>query len=63
MGYFQVRYDSGVVIYERKMFIGLATVANVSVFRVVNSATESSRILENTCKCQQIIENLLKWCC
>ena len=26
MGYFQVRYDSRVVIYERKMFIRLATV-------------------------------------
>ena len=25
MGYFQVRYDSRVVIYERKMFIRLAT--------------------------------------
>ena len=26
MGYFPVRYDSRVVIYERKMFIRLATV-------------------------------------
>ena len=26
MGYFQVRYDSRVVIYEHKMFIRLATV-------------------------------------
>ena len=25
MGYFQVRYNSRVVIYERKMFIKLAT--------------------------------------
>ena len=25
MGYFQVRYDSRVVIYERKLFIRLAT--------------------------------------
>ena len=25
MGYFQVRYDSRVVIYDRKMFIRLAT--------------------------------------
>ena len=25
MGYFKVRYDSRVVIYERKMFIRLAT--------------------------------------
>ena len=25
MGYFQVRYDSRVVIYERKMFIRFAT--------------------------------------
>ena len=25
MGYFQVRYDSRVVIFEHKMFIGLAT--------------------------------------
>ena len=25
MGYFQVRYDSRVIIYERKMFIRLAT--------------------------------------
>ena len=28
MGYFTVRYDSRVVIYERKMFIRLATVVN-----------------------------------
>ena len=28
MGYFQVRYDSRVVIYERKMFIRLATERN-----------------------------------
>ena len=28
MGYFQVRYGSRVVIYERKMFIRLATVRN-----------------------------------
>ena len=28
MGYFQVRYDSRVLIYERKMFIRLATGAN-----------------------------------
>ena len=29
MGYFPVRYDSRVVIYERKMFIRLATGDNV----------------------------------
>ena len=29
MGFFQVRYDSRVVNYERKMFIRLATVDNV----------------------------------
>ena len=28
MGYFPVRYDSRVVIYERKLFIRLATGAN-----------------------------------
>ena len=28
MEYFQVRYDSRVVIYERKLFIRLATVVN-----------------------------------
>ena len=30
MGYFQVRYDSRVVIYDRKPFIRLATVGVVS---------------------------------
>ena len=29
MGCFQVRYDSRVVIYERKLFIRLATVVNI----------------------------------
>ena len=29
MGYFPVRYDSRVVIYERKMFIRLATEVNL----------------------------------
>ena len=31
MGYFPVRYDSRVVIYERKMFIRLATVIYSSI--------------------------------
>ena len=30
MGYFPVRYDSRVVIYERKIFIRLATGSNIS---------------------------------
>ena len=30
MGYFQVRYDSRIVIYERKMFIRLATDVSLS---------------------------------
>ena len=30
MGYFPVRYDSRVVIYEHKMFIRLATGANLT---------------------------------
>ena len=29
MGYFQVRYDSGVVIYDHRGFIRLATVVDV----------------------------------
>ena len=29
MGYFPVRYDSRVVIYERKIFIRLTTVGNL----------------------------------
>ena len=30
MGYFPVRYDSSVVIYERKMFMRLATGLNLA---------------------------------
>ena len=37
MGCFQVRYDSRVVIYERKLFIRLATDLNlVEQFTIVN---------------------------
>ena len=32
MGYFPVRYDSRVVIYERKMFIRLATGLQICPF-------------------------------
>ena len=32
MGYFPVRYDSRVIIYERKMFIRLATGHSDSIF-------------------------------
>ena len=36
MGYFPVRYDSRVVIYDRKMFIRLATdVFNILVFSTI----------------------------
>ena len=31
MGYFQVRYDSRVVIYDRRAFIRLATVRRVKI--------------------------------
>ena len=34
MGYFQVRYDSRVVIYERKMFIRFATGVSVTTLTV-----------------------------
>ena len=34
MGYFQVRYDSRVVIYERKMFIRFATGVLVTTLTV-----------------------------
>ena len=34
MEYFQVRYDSIVVIYERKMFIRLATVFAIKIFSI-----------------------------
>ena len=34
MGYFPVRYDSRVVIYERKMFIRLATDVNDSKLKL-----------------------------
>ena len=44
MGYFPVRYDSRVVIYERKMFIRLVTGLNISIFesnqRYSNSFTK-----------------------
>ena len=37
MGYFPVSYDSRVVIYERKMFIRLATeICSQNVLRFVN---------------------------
>ena len=35
MGYFPVRYNSRVVIYERKMFIRLATVANLKNYFLI----------------------------
>ena len=36
MGYFQVRYDSRVVIYERKLFIRLATEGSGQIlFKIV----------------------------
>ena len=46
MGYFPVRYDSGVVNYDRKMFIRLAT-----------GSTEMARIFALTpfCSFQSII--------
>ena len=34
MGYFQVRYDSRVINYERKLFIRLATGAYPMLFNV-----------------------------
>ena len=42
MGYFPVRYDSRVVIYERKMFIRLATGLN----KVSNSASTTQRLIK-----------------
>ena len=36
MGYFPVRYDSRVVIYKRKMFIRLATGAEIQLSILVN---------------------------
>ena len=41
MGYFQVRYDSRVVIYEHKMFIRLATAVAAFVAKA-NSKQGSS---------------------
>ena len=32
MGYFQVRYDSRVIIYDRRAFIRLATGVSVTIF-------------------------------
>ena len=57
MGYFPVRYDSRVVIYERKMFIRLATVKAARVGVRVKKVTcswcqkqisESAQLLWNT---------------
>ena len=42
MGYFPVRYDSRVVIYEHKMFIRLATGLN----KVSNSASTTQRLIK-----------------
>ena len=39
MGYFQVRYDSRVVNYERKLFIRLAT-GHIGVFEVVTRTAQ-----------------------
>ena len=47
MGYFPVRYDSRVVIYERKMFIRLATGTSASVRHRLNLNFGSSIYLEN----------------
>ena len=43
MRYFQVRYTSKVVIYERKMFIRLATGYSILMFRVKCVTTRLSR--------------------
>ena len=45
MGYFHVRYASRVLIYERKMFIGLATEAeegnNVHLYQLMETYASS----------------------
>ena len=41
MGYFQVRYDSRVINYDRRGFIGLATGLNVVFYISVNSLQSS----------------------
>ena len=48
MGYFQVRYASRVVIYERKMFIRLATVGCL-VLKVMEFSTELKEIKARIC--------------
>ena len=55
MGYFQVRYDSRVGIYERKMFIRLATAV-----RLVNYATalilfQPIILLNNECSVPKVV--------
>ena len=48
MGYFQVRYDSRVVIYERKMFIRLATVNSCVKQKVANIAAAHAACQHST---------------
>ena len=56
MEYFKVMYDSRVVIYERKMFIRLATVINL-----MNALQLYSRILKHSrkfsCPCASRVVN------
>ena len=41
MGCLQVRYDSRVVIYERKLFIRLATGVGITLVEILNPALRS----------------------
>ena len=48
MGYFPVRYDSRLVIYEHKMFIRLATVLHASsiMYQVTSMPHKNSKRVE-----------------
>ena len=44
MGYFQVRYDSRVIIYKRKMFIRLATDLLFDSFGLNQTSKDDAKI-------------------
>ena len=46
MGYFQVRYDSRVVIYDRRGFIRLAT--GVNVINKIKNVTSFNQLIQHS---------------
>ena len=53
MGYFQVRYDTRVVIYERKLFIRLAT----GLPLIMRGLLQDSRLVPSSNQCINTLSN------